>query len=180
MDLFIIGIFLIVNVVLLSSGIIYFKKFAQSKDTRIEMLSRTIGELTEAKHEMIKLYEDTKGKLDETEVEVEHEVEKHKKILSQKKSSETRLGLISENIAPFLAGCPYDPRQMHFFGNPIDFIVFNYDEAEIIFLEVKSGNSKESARQKVIKNIIKSGKVHYEKMRINEKGVKISRETNEF
>ena len=103
-------------------------------------------------------------------------IEQGKKVLSQKKSSETRLGLVAEQIAPFLAGCPYDPKVMSFLGQPVDFLVFDYDSGEIVFLEVKSGNSKESSRQKLIKNIIKSGKVYYEKMRINEKGVKIIRE----
>ena len=109
---------------------------------------------------------------------LEQEKEKNRKILSQKKSSETRLGQISEQLAPFLKDCPYDPKQMHFVGQPIDFLIYDYDNAEIIFLEVKSGNAKESSRQRTIKNIIKEGRVFYEKMRINDKGVKITRETN--
>lgn len=104
--------------------------------------------------------------------EVGEEREKNREILSQKKSSETRLGQISEHLVPFLDGCPYDPKSMIFLGNPIDFIVFDYDQGEIHFLEVKSGNSKPSKRQKLIKNIIKSGRVFFSEMRINEKGTK--------
>lgn len=100
------------------------------------------------------------------------EREKNRSLLSQKKSSETRLGQISENLVPFLAGCPYEPRHMSYLGAPIDFLVFNLDEGSITFLEVKSGNSKISKRQKTIKNIIQSGRVFYADIRINEKGVK--------
>ncbi len=104
--------------------------------------------------------------------ELGEEREKNRALLSQKKSSETRLGQISEHLIPFLKECPYDPKTMHFIGAPIDFIVFNFDDGSISFLEIKSGNSNPSKRQKTIKNIIKSGRVFYEEMRINEKGIK--------
>jgi predicted Holliday junction resolvase-like endonuclease len=86
------------------------------------------------------------------------EREKNRTLLSQKKSSETRLGQISEHL--------------HFMGNPIDYISFDFDEGKIVLIEVKSGNSKPSKRQKIVKNIIKTGRVFYEEIRINEKGVK--------
>jgi len=104
---------------------------------------------------------------------LEKEQENNKVILSQKKSSETRLGQISENIVPFLEEFPYDPKNAHFMGQPIDFLIFDYDDGKIVFLEVKTGNAKESYRQKLIKNIIKSGRVFYERIRINEKGVNV-------
>jgi predicted Holliday junction resolvase-like endonuclease len=104
--------------------------------------------------------------------EVGQEREKNKALLSQKKSSETRLGQISEHLIPFLENCKHDPKTMHFLGNPIDYVVFNFDQGSITFLEVKSGNSKASKRQKTVKNIIKSGRVYYEEIRINEKGIK--------
>lgn len=100
------------------------------------------------------------------------EREKNRALLSQKKSSETRLGQISEHLVPFLQNCKHDPKDMHFLGNPIDYLVFDFDEGKITFLEVKSGNSKPSKRQKIIKNIIKSGRVCYEEIRINERGVR--------
>lgn len=107
--------------------------------------------------------------------ELGFERERNKTLLSQKKSSETRLGQISEHLVPFLANCPYDPKNLHFLGNPIDYISFDFDEGAIHFIEIKSGNSKASKRQKIIKNIIKSGRVYYEELRINEKGVKVKK-----
>lgn len=107
-----------------------------------------------------------------TQEELGKEREKNKNLLSQKKSSETRLGQISEHLVPFLENCPYNPKDLHFLGNPIDYLAFDFDEGKIIFLEIKSGNSKPSKRQKLIKNLIKSGRVFYDEIRINEKGVK--------
>ena len=101
-----------------------------------------------------------------------NERDKNRTLLSQKKSSETRLGQITEHIVPFLENCPYDPKSLTFLGNPIDFLCFDFDIGEIVFLEVKSGNSKASKRQKIIKNIIKTGRVRYAEIRVNEKGVK--------
>lgn len=100
------------------------------------------------------------------------EREKNRTLLSQKKSSETRLGQISEHLVPFLSECKHDPKTMHFLGNPIDYVVFDFDQGSITFLEVKSGNSKPSKRQKTVKNIVKSGRIYYDEIRINEKGVK--------
>lgn len=104
--------------------------------------------------------------------ELGQEREKNRSLLSQKKSSETRLGQISEHLIPFLENCQHDPKSMHFLGNPIDYVVFDFDQGAITFLEVKSGNSKASKRQKTVKNIVKSGRIFYEEIRINEKGVR--------
>lgn len=100
------------------------------------------------------------------------EREKNRALLSQKKSSETRLGQISEHLVPLLENCRHDPKTMHFLGNPIDYVIFDFDDGKITFLEVKSGNSKPSKRQKIIKNIIRTGRIYYEELRINERGVK--------
>lgn len=115
---------------------------------------------------------ETQKQLLDLQDELGSEREKNRTLLSQKKSSETRLGQISEHLIPFLNGCTHDPKNLHFMGNPIDYLSFDFDDGKITFLEVKSGNSKASKRQKIIKNIIKTGRVFYEELRINEKGIK--------
>jgi len=92
-------------------------------------------------------------------------VSEHSKLLSQKKSSEVRLGQISENLAPFLKDFKYNPKKAHFLGNPIDYIIF--EEDKIVLLEIKSGESKLSDGQKNIKRLIQEGKVEFDQMRIN-------------
>lgn len=87
------------------------------------------------------------------------------KTLSQKKSSEVRLGQISEQLAPFLTDFKYNPKKAHFLGMPIDYIIF--EEDKIVFLEVKSGQAKLSTTQRAIKRLVENNKVVWEVMQIN-------------
>lgn len=91
--------------------------------------------------------------------------EQYNKLFSQKKSSEVRLGQISEQMAPFLANFPYDPKKAHFIGQPIDYIIFEDDK--IVILEVKSGQSGLSSRQKLIKEQVQKKKIEWEEYRID-------------
>lgn len=86
-------------------------------------------------------------------------------LLSQKKSSEVRLGQISEQLAPFIKGFNYDPKRAHFLGNPIDYVIFEDDK--VVFLEVKSGKARLTKGQRDIKENIEAGKVVFETMRID-------------
>ena len=81
------------------------------------------------------------------------------KLLGQKKSSEVRTGKITEQIAPFLADYPRNPRTARFIGDPIDFV--HFDEDKVTFVEVKSGKSQLSKKQRGIRDMIKEGKVEF-------------------
>ncbi len=84
---------------------------------------------------------------------------------STRKSSETRLGLISEQLAPMLDAFPVkDTQDIHFFGQPIDYIAFNEDGVH--FVEIKSGNARLSPKQAKIKEQVLAGKVFWHVMRI--------------
>lgn len=158
LDIMQIGILLGITVVI---GFLIKRDGKSSINSRVK--NRQLEEQNKSLQEQLLELEDLLGE----------EREKNRSLLSQKKSSETRLGQISEHIVPFLEKCPYKPKDMHFLGNPIDYLVFDLDEGRIIFSEVKSGNSRASKRQKTIKNIIKSGRVFYEEIRINTKGVTV-------
>ena len=99
--------------------------------------------------------------------EVRKVEEEKEKVLSQRKSSEVRLGKDSEVLAPFLESFKWDPRQAHFLGMPLDYIIFGDDE--ITFVEIKSGDSKLSSDQIRLRNIIEKGKVKFEILRVNVK-----------
>ena len=88
----------------------------------------------------------------------------NKKKLSQKKSSEVLTGQIAEKLAPFLDDFKYDPQNSIFLGQPIDYLVF--EEEEIVFVEIKSGNARLSKKQKNIKKLIEGGKVSWTEIRI--------------
>ena len=95
------------------------------------------------------------------------EQEQYAKLLGQKKSSEVRTGKITEQIAPFLEDYPLNPRTARFIGDPIDFV--HFDEEMVTFLEVKSGKSQLSTKQRRIRDLIRGGKVEFKIYRVEGK-----------
>lgn len=125
------------------------------------------------------IFTDTVLKYEETIAEYKKEREaEYNKLLGQKKSSEVRVGKIGENMAPFLNGWPYDPNNFRFLGNPIDGVQFN--ENELVFVEIKTGKSVLSKKQRWIKQLIKEGKVGFATFRINENGVVFNKEEKDL
>jgi len=106
--------------------------------------------------------------------ELAEQQEKYAKELHHRKSSEVRLGKIGENLAPFVEGWPWDPNSFRFLGNPVDGIQFNEDE--IIFVEIKTGKARLSKSQKNFRDIVNSGKVSFATFKITEDGIKLVRE----
>jgi len=102
---------------------------------------------------------------------IEREKERYRKLYSQKKSGEVVMGAIAEAMAPMLDNFPVkgEEKELHFLGMPIDYIHFGEDE--IKFIEVKSGKSTLSTKQRNIKKQIESGKVSFVTVRIPEKSV---------
>ena len=99
---------------------------------------------------------------------IKKQLEDINKIISQKKSSEVRLGQVSEHFAPLLKDFPYDTKNIRFLGSPIDLILFDIDNNRIIFIEVKTGKSSQTKKQRQIRDIIKAGNVEYQVVRIYE------------
>ena len=88
------------------------------------------------------------------------------------KSRSVLAGQFSEQLSPFLPEFPFNPKEVRFIGNPIDFVAFkginNKNISEVAFIEIKSGNSKLSPIQQQIKDLIKHGKVSWHEYRIPE------------
>lgn len=89
-----------------------------------------------------------------------------------KRSKAVINGQVAEQIAPFLPDFPANPSDARFIGKPVDFIVFsglseNEKIDEILFVEVKTGKSLLSEREKEVKKAIEQGKVRYVEYRIN-------------
>lgn len=75
-------------------------------------------------------------------------------------------GQMIEQVAPFLPEFPCNPSDARFIGKPVDFIAFSglsekNTVDEVILIEVKTGDSKLSGREKEIKNAVKNGRVRY-------------------
>ena len=92
-----------------------------------------------------------------------------------KRSRSVLGGQITEQMAPLLPDFPARYDEVKFLGKPVDFIAFKGLESgiaeidenekchvdEILFIEVKTGESKLSEREKAIKNAVKNGRVRY-------------------
>ena len=98
------------------------------------------------------------------------------KLLHLKKSSETRIGLVGEQLAPYLQAWPFeDAREFRLISSPIDGVNFGQDE--ITLVEIKTGKSKLSKSQKRIRELVRQGKVSYIEFRVGEKGCEVKRTT---
>lgn len=83
-----------------------------------------------------------------------------------KRSRSVLGGQIAEQAAPFLQGFPCQAEDCRFLGKPVDYIVFsglyNNDTVdEIVFVEVKSGSSALSKREKSLKDAVEQKRVRY-------------------
>ena len=79
-------------------------------------------------------------------------------------------GKASEVVAPYLEGFPCKPSEAKFIGDPIDFVAFVGDEEvkKILFIEVKSGSSSLSKRQKSVKKAVEEGKIEFVEVHIRQ------------
>lgn len=80
-------------------------------------------------------------------------------------------GKVMEQVAPYLPDFPFDPRDMRFIGSPIDYIVFDGLSSgnlqRIVLVEVKSGKSKLTQRQRQVRDVLQDGAVSWHEVWIN-------------
>jgi len=81
-------------------------------------------------------------------------------------------GQMVEQVAPFLPEFPCNPADARFIGKPLDFVAFpglaeNNRIDEILLIEVKTGNSQLSEREKEVMRAVKEGRVKYVEYRYN-------------
>lgn len=82
----------------------------------------------------------------------------------RKRSQSTRYGQTMEQFAPFLAAWPWDPKGFRFLGSPIDGIQFTPEG--VVFVEVKSADSRLSPLQQAIKRHVEEGRVSWSEVRL--------------
>lgn len=93
---------------------------------------------------------------------------KHSSIRSDaiKRSRSVIGGQLAEQVAPFLPGFPCNPGDAHFIGKPVDFIAFpglteENKVNEVLLIEVKTGKSNLSGREREVKKAVAEGRVRY-------------------
>ncbi|MCQ2592110.1 MAG: Holliday junction resolvase [Treponema sp.] len=75
-------------------------------------------------------------------------------------------GQMTEQVAAFLPDFPCNPSDVRFIGKPVDFIGFpglgsSNSVKEVLLIEVKTGVSNLSGREKEIKKAVDEGRVRY-------------------
>jgi predicted Holliday junction resolvase-like endonuclease len=87
-----------------------------------------------------------------------------------RRSSAVVTGKVSEHLAPYMAGFPYDPKDARFLGTPIDLVVFDGmsedDLREIVFLEIKSGASTLTSRERRVRDAVLARRVSWKEFRV--------------
>lgn len=78
-------------------------------------------------------------------------------------------GKVAEHLAPYFDGFPYNPKDARFLGSPVDLVVFDgLDEGavrEVVFVEVKTGASTLTTRERGVRDAIRAGRVRWEEYR---------------
>lgn len=88
-------------------------------------------------------------------------------------------GQVGEHFTPFMPDFPYNPTACQFLGKPIDYVIFQnvsecveglvgISEVQIILADVKTGNSRLTKSQEVIKKAIANGQVYFREFRLKE------------
>ena len=87
------------------------------------------------------------------------------------RSRAVSFGKTIEHYVPFMKEFPVEPKDVQFFGKPIDYIAFanrgSKKKCSVHFIEVKSGNSNLNGHQKNIKTAILEGRVHWHEFNVD-------------
>ena len=100
-------------------------------------------------------------------------VKEEKKIREDayQRSRAVSFGKTIEHYVPFMKEFPVEPKDVQFFGKPIDYIAFanrgSKKKCSVHFIEVKSGNSNLNGHQKNIKTAILEGRVHWHEFNVD-------------
>lgn len=124
------------------------------------------------------LYFNQKTKSDIEKIKMELELEYRNRLEHEKRdfisrSSSINKGFNYEKLAPHLEGFPYNPRNLIFFGKPIDYVCFEENENgeyNIVFIDIKTGTARLTREQKMIQDAIKSGRISFHEIKIKDGG----------
>jgi predicted Holliday junction resolvase-like endonuclease len=81
-------------------------------------------------------------------------------------------GKVSEHLAPYMGAFPYNPKDARFLGSPIDLLVFDGisedDLREIVFLEIKTGGSTLTTRERRVRDAVLARRVSWREFRVGD------------
>jgi predicted Holliday junction resolvase-like endonuclease len=155
-------------------------------EKKIANLEKDYGiKLEQGKSSLEKIKEENKTNLEKLAKEwqvkylqdmedLEKSFKNSEKIIKAKSVSSSRRSLVGkfiEKFVPFLKMLDYEASDMHFLGQPVDYIIFDglhKDEIEkVVFVEVKTGDSKLTKREKSLKDTIEKRRVEWKEINID-------------
>jgi len=87
------------------------------------------------------------------------------------RSQSVTVGKVTEHLVPYLPGFAFNPKDSRFIGSPIDLVVIdglsNGDGTvrEVVFVEIKTGASVLSTRERRVRDAIQAGRVRWLELR---------------
>jgi predicted Holliday junction resolvase-like endonuclease len=86
------------------------------------------------------------------------------------RSQAVTAGKVYEQLIPYLPAFPYNPKDVRFLGSPIDLVIFDGladgRVRQIVFVEVKTGGSSLTSRERSIRDVIQAGDVEWTELRV--------------
>ena len=99
--------------------------------------------------------------LEQWKIEAEKEIRKD----AIDKSTSVTMGKMTEHMVPYLPGFGFNPSDARFIGSPIDLVVFdglgNDEVKKIVFVEIKTGTSTLSTRERLVRDAILANNVEW-------------------
>ena len=81
-------------------------------------------------------------------------------------------GRVFERVAPYLPGFGYNPRDVRFVGDPVDFVVFDGlsegNVRNVVFVEVKTGLGELNGNERRVKTAISERRVVWSLFRVQD------------
>lgn len=79
-------------------------------------------------------------------------------------------GKVYEQLIPYLPEFSFNPKDARFLGSPVDFVVFDGladgNVRRVVFVEVKTGGSALTARERQVRNVIAAREVEWELLHV--------------
>ncbi len=150
----------------------------ESIASTMENLQNHVVYLQEENRLKVRETSDLMNQITEITSESEEKSQEIKKQKSRAGSAHTTKGQILEKWCPFLEHPEIDPdweaKNWSFMGNPIDYIIFdwrndktiNLADGKVVLLDVKSGKSQLTTKQRRIRDLIQAGKVEWRTIRL--------------
>jgi predicted Holliday junction resolvase-like endonuclease len=86
------------------------------------------------------------------------------------RSEAVTAGKVYEQLLPYFPDFPYNPKDVRFLGSPVDLVVFDglADGCvrRVVFLEVKTGRSGLTGRERSVREAIDAGEVEWAELRV--------------